>query len=369
MEKAVCVHLIDSLASGGSENLLVNTVNELKEYHHIVLYMGGSNELLGKFECAEIICLNARSKLHFPKAMLKVRKLLFKRKASIVHSHSFWTHVISRLVVPKNVKLLNTYHFADYDTRRNDINVKRMILLDKLTYRKRIVVIAVSNYVRTTLEKSCKFKGEIQVIHNFIGDEYYTGVNRRTIEWARYMPLKIIMVGNIKKEKNYDLVIDASRKIKSKNYSIEIYGGGDQLDGYIKKISLLGINNIIFKGVNNEIETVLGDYHLYMMTSFSEAFPLSPIQAMAANLPMLLSDIPSLRELANEKAIFFKSNDSNSLSAVIEGIIEGNISISISDSQYTGLLKKYEKNTYMRKLRFLYSYKTGNEKISRDHGD
>lgn len=357
MEKPVCVHLIDSLASGGAENLLVNSVNELKEYHHIVLYMKGSDELLKKFICAEIICLNAESKFHFPAAILKVRKIVSQRKAIIVHSHSFWTHLISRLAVPRKIKLLNTYHFADYGTRADNPDVKRMIILDKLTYRKRIIVIAVSNYVREILEKSCGFRGVILTIHNFIGDEYYSAVNKKANTWRRDMPLRIIMIGNIKREKNYDLVIEASRKIKSKYFSIEIYGGGDQLNTYVKKVALLGLNNIIFKGPFEKIETVLGEYHLYLMTSFSEAFPLSPIQAMTANLPLLLSDIPSLKELAKEKAFYFQSGNVDSLAEAIEKIIRGDISIIFPSDYYVELLNEYKKSRYLEKVRILYSGK------------
>jgi glycosyltransferase involved in cell wall biosynthesis len=350
-EKPVCIHLIESLANGGAENVLLNTVNELSEFRNIVVYLTGPNDLESKFLNAEVICLNAVTKAAYPLATLRLRKLITSKKAKIVHSHSYWTHILSRLSTPKDVGLVNTYHFADYASRSSVKGVKRMILLDKLTLRKKMSILSVSDYQRHALELT--LGKEVKTIYNFIGDEYFK--ISQTVKWNPGQQLKLIGVGNIKAEKNYDLLIEACSQLKTENILVDIYGGGDKLELYQEKCRTLGLKNLRFLGPSSRIDSLLKEYHLYIMCSNSEAFPLSPIQAMSAGLPLLLSDIPALKEMARDKAVFFRSGDVNELVEQLKMILEVRISIDIPKGYYDALLNTYKKTVYLESIRKVYA--------------
>src|SRR5690606_42143378 len=85
----------------------------------------------------------------------------------IVHPHYDWTNIISRFATPRKIKLLNHYHFADYDTMKNKPSVKRMVMIDKLFHHRQLVRIGVSEYVGNILRNT--FPGSnIAIIPNFI---------------------------------------------------------------------------------------------------------------------------------------------------------------------------------------------------------
>ena len=349
----VCIHLIDSLSNGGAENILVNSVNELSEFTNIVLYLEGSGEMKERFINADVICLNVYSKFYYPFLVWRIRSIIKKKKATVVHSHSFWTNILCRLATPRKVKLFNSYHFADYATRSDLFKVKRMIFLDKLTMRQDLNIIAVSDFLGKAIRLKLRYKYRIHTLYNFIGDEYI-GLPK-ALNWEKNTKLRVIVIGNIKSEKNYELLIQVCTELKYENFIIDVYGGGNLLNYFRAEVNRLGLNNICFKGSSERISSILSNYHLYIMCSISEALPLSPIQAMAVDLPMLLSDIDALREVAENKAIFFESNNSIDFALKLKLILSKETSINIQDEYYKTLLSKYNKSRFLETLRYLYS--------------
>ncbi len=59
----------------------------------------------------------------------------------------------------------------------------------------------------------------------------------------------------------------------------------------------------------DELDRLLGDARVYISPSHYDPFGLLPLQAALAGCPLLLSDIPSYRELWNGVALFFQPDD------------------------------------------------------------
>ena len=79
-----------------------------------------------------------------------------------------------------------------------------------------------------------------------------------------------------------------------------------------KKINETGAK-VILKGEVKNIEVIITQYDLCLMASFYEGFSLSVLEAMAMNMPLLLSDIPSFREQCENTAVYFSLTDENDL--------------------------------------------------------
>ena len=159
------LHLIDSLNYGGAETLLMSYVPLLDDHEHVVVTLRGPNSFKkGNYEYIE---LNINPPGVILKALFAIRKIISEKKIDIVHSHSYWTNIISRLATPGKIKLINHYHFADYDTMKHKKSVKRMILIDKILNRKALVRVAVSDYLGKVLKETFP-NSKISVIPNFI---------------------------------------------------------------------------------------------------------------------------------------------------------------------------------------------------------
>jgi L-malate glycosyltransferase len=352
VKRPVVVHIIDALSNGGAENILCHSINGLDQFYNILIYLYPSHELKPMVRADEIIFLNCKGKRGFPAVIFRLKRILTSRKAIAIHSHSYWTNILSRLAASKKVKVFNSYHFADYGTMHEHSSVKRMIKLDNFTFNKNVQRIAVSEYVRSILQDSLYKSDNVVVLPNFIADEYLN--SNECLPYRPRESLKIIAVGNIKREKNYDLLIEALNNLRYFDISLDIYGGGHQLENYRKKAAALNLSNLRFMGPSANIHNLLPQYHLYLMSSFSEACPLSPIQAMPCGMPVILSNIPSLKEIFNDKAIYFRNNDVLSLCDKLQQIYEGKIRLQNHKHGYQDILHKYTKRNYINLLSGLY---------------
>ena len=119
---------------------------------------------------------------------------------------------------------------------------------------------------------------------------------------------KLVAVGALRLQKNYPYIINAMALIKDKNIELDIYGTGNlqtelqqQIDSTRAKVFL--------KGEVNNIEAVIPQYDLFVMSSTYEGFSLGILEAMAMRMPLLLSDIVSFKEQCEDNAWYFSLTD------------------------------------------------------------
>ncbi len=227
-----------------------------------------------------------------------------------------------------------------------------MIRLDRLTYRRKMHILAVSEYVAQTVRDGCGYTEGVQALKNFIGAERLT-VPRLAVPRRPGEPLRIVAIGHQKPEKNYEMVVEAFRTaLKDEPVEMDIYGWGPYAES-TEAARAQGINNLHFRGIVSAPREVLPNYHLYTMTSISEACPLSPIEAAAAGLPLLLSDIPALRELAPKQAVYFRSNNMENFIGAVRDILSGKTSLQYGSVDHE-LLQRYSADEYFETLIQLY---------------
>lgn len=112
--------------------------------------------------------------------------------------------------------------------------------------------------------------------------------------------LNIITAAAFEERKGMHYVIEALAGYKYRDrVAYDIYGTGDKkyasrLKELIRSKQLGGIVNL--KGSVNNIAELLPMYDLFALPSKGEAFALSPIEAMACGLPILVSNYPPYPE-------------------------------------------------------------------------
>ncbi|WP_036153541.1 glycosyltransferase family 4 protein [Maribacter forsetii] len=107
---------------------------------------------------------------------------------------------------------------------------------------------------------------------------------------------KIVSVGRLTAQKNFETLIDVAAIVLSehKDFTWDIYGSGEEEDLLQKKIKT---NNLIGKvnlmGQSSNLYELYNEYALMVMTSKYEGFPMSLIEGLASNLPLVSFDIPT----------------------------------------------------------------------------
>lgn len=101
------------------------------------------------------------------------------------------------------------------------------------------------------------------------------------------------MVGRLCVEKNYPFALDliASLSREEPDCLLVIAGGGEEQRVIEEKIEELGISkNVKLLGRRSDVDRLYQAFDVFLLTSFTEGYPVAAVEAMAAGLPVLLSD-------------------------------------------------------------------------------
>ena len=117
-------------------------------------------------------------------------------------------------------------------------------------------------------------------------------------------PKTIIMVARLDEIKDQETLLKAYAKINQK-FRLILVGDGNKREYLEGVASELGLNiKRIFKGSKTDIPAILAEADIFAFsTTLSEGFGIALIEAMAAKLPIIATDVPACREvLDNGKA-------------------------------------------------------------------
>ncbi len=122
--------------------------------------------------------------------------------------------------------------------------------------------------------------------------------------------LIVLFVGTEFRRKGLDTLLEGFAVIHGNNMKLLVAGGGDPR-GYQRLAGRLGIGDrIIFLGLVDDIENVYAMSDIYILPTLSEPAGMSPIEAMAAGLPTVLSSAKyagSAELITNNEAIILEN--------------------------------------------------------------
>lgn len=286
--------------------MLVRVIKELPEYEHLVVTLFPGNNFGNELQCKKWICLNINSLFALPLAFFKFRKLVKKESPDIVHTHLFWPTLVARISVPKKIPLVTTIHaFIATSVEYKHWYIR---LLDRLTYKlRKSTIIAVAEGALTEYFSFLKIKPRNAfVLYTFADIQRFDITHAPATKHPDIF--KLVAVGALRLQKNYRYIIDAMALIKDKNIELDIYGAGNLKEELQKQIETTGAK-VFLKGEVDNIEAILPQYHLFVMSSTFEGFSLGVLEAMAMRLPLLLSDISSFKEQCGTNAWYFSLRD------------------------------------------------------------
>jgi glycosyltransferase involved in cell wall biosynthesis len=159
----------------------------------------------------------------------------------------------------------------------------------------------------------------------------YCPVNRGSLEGRKYVNRYaqgdyILYVGTVEPRKNIPILIKAFSILKNR-YPLKLIlagGKGWMYDDILELPRKLSIQDrVIFTGYVDE-KSILYLYNyaaVVVYPSLYEGFGLPVIEAMSCGVPVIISDIPSLREIADDAALIFNPTDHEELAYKIEMIL------------------------------------------------
>lgn len=352
--KKTILHIIDYMGRGGAEVMLVKVLKELKEYNNIVVTLNPQNHFGDEFTCDEYYCLNMGSFAKFPFAVMRLRSFIKKHTIDLVHSHLFSATLVARLATPANIPIITTIH-TNVSTR--EYKKWYLQMLEKFSYKKhKSTMVGVSNGV---LDQYFRFFGHKPYKKCLL----YTFVDTKELEMPyQHEPVNInkeyftlAAIGALRFPKNQQYLIKAFEQLKNDRFELHIYGIGVMQPELEKLIKETGVR-VLLKGEVKNASRLLSQYDLYVMPSEFEGFSLSVLEAMAMQIPMLLSDIPSFREQCADTAVFFDLKDTNDFISKLKMLAADEaLRKKLAAAARQRVLDQFTLEHHMKGLRTIYS--------------
>jgi len=347
------VHVIDSLGRGGAETQLVGLLPLLAEHYEITLVtlLPESDFPPEAVVAAERHCLGYTGFKSLPRCILELRRIIRRVRPDLVRSQLYLSSVVARAATPAAVPLV----FSIHSSMSHDAYLKNRFALplERLTYRRRHALIAVSRYALEDFDRHVGVKGKAFVLHNSIAEAFFEAPPAEV--WRPGRPLRLVAVGNLKEAKNYSMLVEAFRTLAGAPVSLDIWG-----EGALRPALQAGIDSnrlpIRLMGQSADVPALLAGYDGYVMPSLYEGFGIAAAEAMAAGLPMLLSDLAVLREVAQGQALFFDPADPASFAARVREILAGRVDLARLSAEGRRIAaENYRRPAYVEKLRGIYA--------------
>jgi glycosyltransferase involved in cell wall biosynthesis len=180
-------------------------------------------------------------------------------------------------------------------------------------------IFTVSEFSKSRIEHHLGTKKSVVVTHEAALPMFF---EYRAMKQKPQKTETIIFIGNIKKHKGLDQLLDAFLLAKKEGlpHTLIIIGSKENFrtadNAILQKIDSLGLESISFTGFisDEKLMEYLSAASLLVQPSLYEGFGLPPLEAMVLGTPALISDIPVFREIyADYPVTFFKAGDSDDL--------------------------------------------------------
>lgn len=319
--------VINDLNIGGAEKLIHDITSELARKGcnvTIILTWSRTKRPLEKTLDPDVKVLKLSGKQRF--SLPKIRQLaqLFN-EFDVVHANLFPTLYLTALAsyLVKRPRFFYTEHSTS-NRRRQSWWLRG---IEKIIYSRYQTIFTVSEAANTTLQEWLpELKDRIVTLENGIRYKEYAKANPIDLDNLISVVPKnrklIVSVANFRPQKDQPTIIRALEKLPDHIHAIFIGDGETRKDCEDLAVYLGVSHRTHFLGFRKDIAEILKACDLFVLSSHWEGFGLSAIEAMAAGLPAIVSNLPGLADIVGEAAVKFQPGSSEELARMIHQILE-----------------------------------------------
>jgi glycosyltransferase involved in cell wall biosynthesis len=145
---------------------------------------------------------------------------------------------------------------------------------------------------------------------------------RQLIEWDLLADHYVLFLGRFSPEKNCHLLIEAFEHLHT-DMKLVLAGGSSHSDAYVKSLRRHESEQIRFLSwvSGRDLEELVSNAALFVLPSELEGLSLALLDAMAAGVPVLTSDIPENKEVVEGAGFTFRRGDQTDLERMLDLLI------------------------------------------------
>jgi GalNAc-alpha-(1->4)-GalNAc-alpha-(1->3)-diNAcBac-PP-undecaprenol alpha-1,4-N-acetyl-D-galactosaminyltransferase len=187
--------------------------------------------------------------------------------------------------------------------------------LKRTSYRLADLLVVQTNDVKTAYKG---FKVPITVINNPLNV-----ANNPNIDYEKKA---IIAVGRLDAQKNFPLLIRAFSRLNATDWSLQIFGEGQEKSNLNVLIAEKRLENqVILRGPTNDVFGEMSKASIFVLSSLAEGYPNVLIEAMSVGLAVVSTDCPSgPSEIIafEENGLIVPNNDEKALANALQRLID-----------------------------------------------
>jgi glycosyltransferase involved in cell wall biosynthesis len=300
--------VLHGLQVAGAEILVLQIIHRLREKIQPTIFcLDQAGPLADQLKLPdrdiEIIPLNRRPGLDFRVAWRMARHIR-RRGIEVLHAHQyspFFYAALAKLLARQSARLIFTEHgrhFPDYVSfLRRSVN---RLLLDRLAD----AVNAVSSFSADSLADQDGFsRDRIEVIENGIDVDRF-GSNSEPPSDLDPTRRYIVNVARFHPVKDHVTLIKAFQPVARAFADVDLLLVGDgPLRGETEQLvwTLHLEDRVRFPGNRRDVPGILRASQIYVLTSVSEAAPLTLLEAMAVGLPVVVTAVGGMPEIVRDR--------------------------------------------------------------------
>jgi glycosyltransferase involved in cell wall biosynthesis len=322
------VLLLITLAEvGGAQSYVAALLPALAERYDVVLAAHGEGplrEAAARAGARFVPLRHVRRRIHPLRdlaGLVELRRLMRRERPQIVHASSSKAGVLGRLAaatthVPIRFFTVHGWAFSAY----SGLPSRLYRVADRLMASLTTITICVSETeLRAGIEAGTCSAERSVVIHNAVD---VAGAPRSRHE--RSTP-RLIAVGRLKAPKDFLTLIRAFASLGGDEFEALIVGDGPDGAAVEAEIRRLGLESRVrLAGERDDVPELLAASDVFVLSSRSEGLPVSVLEAMAAELPVVASDVGGLAELVvdGETGLLVPPGDEAALAEALTRLVQ-----------------------------------------------
>lgn len=301
--KKTILHLISGLEIGGAEIMLLQILPLLTDFNHIVCSLSSAGSVGKKIEALGIPVHTLETGRRFsPAAILKFKKIVKEQKPDILSTRLIHADIFGRVFGKLfGIKKIHCHLESILDQPKYD----KFFLLEQLTSTLVTKYTAVSQSVKNKYINKAKINpSRIEVIYNGIDLNKFQNlpdkITAKKMLGFNESDLLIGYAAKMRPERNHATLIKSVALITTKapNIKLVLAGDGPEKENLIQLAKKLNISDkVVFLGNREDVPQILTGLDIFVSPSAYEGMSVAILEAMAAGLPIIASDIEPNREL------------------------------------------------------------------------
>ncbi|WJK43295.1 glycosyltransferase [Solwaraspora sp. WMMA2056] len=302
------VHVIASLDRGGAETLSLDMCRAIPadEVRQTFITMGGrEGSLAPQFRAAgaEVVQVPQHPAVTHP---VRLRRCLRSRPVDVVVSHiSLFSAIVLAVAMLRGVPVRIARMWSEGDGRR-DTAARRMLraVLRRLLHLVATDIVAVSDAAMAYAGRRAGLPG-CRILYNSVDAARVAGPDRLAARRQWSIPSDDVVIGYIGRaapEKNRPFLVDVHRAVRDQTppgqptTRLLVVGPCGTDDIVSAHPDVVDDPTVTLAGEVDEIASVLAAADVFVLTSHWEGLPGVVLEALAAGLPVVATDLPCLRE-------------------------------------------------------------------------